>query len=496
MRKVVIAEDEMLVRMGIEASLAWNELDLEVAASVADGERALECCEALSPDILLTDIRMPKLDGITLLRRIRGNNPRMRVIVITCIEDFDVLHNAMELGITGYLLKATMTPDDLRAVLLRALAELGDSAASPAAAGGEAGAVLYASFPPQTDPAAVKSASAAILEKLSTLGFWTAVTHSPQAVHIPFYGDYNESLRDGAVQGVQTEFRLPMPADIPDFDRVRTVLTDTMRYLTFELSLSPALLYHIYDGSARKMAALPERASILLNDPYFSGGTMLFLDTDFRCHSPVIHAKLSRLEDMPVYTGYRTGIRRERAVAHLHEAEQAFAVSKTGFESALLAFAAAVFGAEGFLPAPNTLSRLAVEIPESASAEEAMTLLEAAYPNFSLHPVYGAAIEETIRFIRDNLTATLLLPTLAKRASLSPNYYALLFKSAVGLSVTEFIARLRLERACDLLIEDQLSIQEIARACGFADVPYFSRFFKQYTGLPPRRWKNRHENAD
>ena len=69
MRNIVIAEDELLVRMGIAASIPWEELGLKIAASVADGESALEACASVRPEILLTDIRMPRLGGMELIRR-------------------------------------------------------------------------------------------------------------------------------------------------------------------------------------------------------------------------------------------------------------------------------------------------------------------------------------------------------------------------------------------------------------------------------------------
>ncbi len=475
MHSVVIAEDEMLCRMGIAASVPWNDLGLSIAASVSDGDRALEVCRELCPDILITDIRMPHLSGLELVRILRGENPRMRIIIVTCIEDFRALHEAMELGVTGYLPKATMTREDLLAVLRRALDELGAPVSAPQAqssSSDDAGAVLLASFPASASPAQVRSASAAILEKLSSIGFWSASSSEGRA-----------------------EFSLPLPASVPDFETLCRTLAETQVYLADVLECVPALLYHVFDRSAPlRLSALRDRAEAFFSEPYFSSEPVL-LDSDGGFSSAASRRIFAHLLENPACTGYRTGALRREALSSLQDAQRAFGISRASFDSSLLAFSERVFGGLGFLPSEDRLRALRGGIPASPTAAESLELLERSYPEFSLHPVYRDALTDSIAYIGEHLSESLGLPALARQVSVSPNYYALLFKSAVGLSVSEFIARLRLERACALLLEDRLSIQEIASACGFSDVPYFSRFFKQYTGQPPRRWKKSHEES-
>ena len=97
MNKVIIAEDEFLIRIGIESSLPWNDLNMEIVASVADGEQAWRSYLKYKPEVLITDIRMPVLDGIKLIKRIRNIDRKCRIIVITCIEYFDMMYSSLEL---------------------------------------------------------------------------------------------------------------------------------------------------------------------------------------------------------------------------------------------------------------------------------------------------------------------------------------------------------------------------------------------------------------
>ena len=130
MNKVIIAEDEFLIRIGIESSLPWNDLNIEIVASVADGEQAWRSYLKYKPEVLITDIRMPVLDGIKLIKRIRNIDRKCRIIVITCIEYFDMIYSSLELDITGYLLKSSMTQESMFRILSRLQAELnsGDDA--------------------------------------------------------------------------------------------------------------------------------------------------------------------------------------------------------------------------------------------------------------------------------------------------------------------------------------------------------------------------------
>lgn len=110
---VMIAEDEMLVRIGLVASVPWAELGLSVVAEEADGKRAYEAYLKHHPDIVVADIKIPGMNGIELLRAIREQDPTCVLIVITCVEEFAVLKEAISLGVAAYLVKATMDTQDI-----------------------------------------------------------------------------------------------------------------------------------------------------------------------------------------------------------------------------------------------------------------------------------------------------------------------------------------------------------------------------------------------
>lgn len=107
--RVVIADDHPIVRDGLKKLLALED-DLEVVGEAGDGREVLERVQELEPDVLLLDLRMPNLDGLSALQALQQSNRSTRVIVLTASEDKNEFVQAMKLGCSGIVLKQT-APD-------------------------------------------------------------------------------------------------------------------------------------------------------------------------------------------------------------------------------------------------------------------------------------------------------------------------------------------------------------------------------------------------
>jgi DNA-binding NarL/FixJ family response regulator len=102
--QVVLADDHDLVRAGIRSLLTTLE-GVQVMAEVRDGAELLELLESVHPDIVITDIGMPGMDGITAVRRIRERYPQLRVIMLTMDDSAESIRKAMAVGANGYVRK-------------------------------------------------------------------------------------------------------------------------------------------------------------------------------------------------------------------------------------------------------------------------------------------------------------------------------------------------------------------------------------------------------
>ena len=120
--RVVVVDDHPVVRAGIVGLLAGED-DLEVVGEGADGDEVLGLVETHQPDVVLMDLRMPRVDGATATGRLLAAHPDVRVVVLTTYEsDADILR-AVEAGATGYLLKDTPREDLVEAVRAAARGE-------------------------------------------------------------------------------------------------------------------------------------------------------------------------------------------------------------------------------------------------------------------------------------------------------------------------------------------------------------------------------------
>ena len=99
MYRILIVDDEALVRRGIKKSINWNELDIEMVAEAENGVEALEQVLENVPDIILLDICMPKMDGLEFASIIKQKYPQIRIVIITGFDDFEYARSALRAAI-------------------------------------------------------------------------------------------------------------------------------------------------------------------------------------------------------------------------------------------------------------------------------------------------------------------------------------------------------------------------------------------------------------
>lgn len=105
MYRVLLVDDEQLIIEGLTRVMPWESLGCTVVGTARDGREGLALVREKQPDILFTDIRMPNMDGLSMLAAIKSEFPGMQVCVLTAFRDFDYAQEAIKLGVCRYLLK-------------------------------------------------------------------------------------------------------------------------------------------------------------------------------------------------------------------------------------------------------------------------------------------------------------------------------------------------------------------------------------------------------
>ena len=130
LRKVFLVEDETVIREGLRDRIPWDQFGYRFVGEAADGEMALPLIRKTKPDVLITDIKMPFMDGLSLSKIVSKEFPRMKIIIISGYDDFEYARQAIEVGVDQYLLKP-VTRMKLKNVLL----ELKDKISSESLSG-------------------------------------------------------------------------------------------------------------------------------------------------------------------------------------------------------------------------------------------------------------------------------------------------------------------------------------------------------------------------
>ena len=491
MYTVLIAEDEMLVRMGLAASVLWEKLDMQVVADAADGQKAYELFVEKKPDIVITDLSMPGMDGITLIRNIRASGEKCAVIVVTCMDRFDLLHEAMELGVVAYLVKVTMSISDIHSALIKARDALG--APRPRLNDPQHAACASSAFESYLLDGALTPKQ--LKERGEREGFdvlpnyYLCVAHlrSPQAVSWQLQnalkGMLLEQLKNQHVLQVlkQEDCLIALFTRSPKVHEMirrgeafRQYVQDSFNLqLTLGVSieaLDTAELPQRLAGMRAVCDAMPEPAIL-----WFDAQGRL-ADTHMKAEFAQLREALWHVRDYAFAYG---------AVVRAYELEDAFAQNATLFTGLANQLASLLWDRAGVSP------------EQRAVLEKG--LREAGNPNGVLQylfryaverlPVYRQEIRMVISFVIRHPEGDLSLKRAAALVSLHPQYLSNLFKREAGVNYSDFVCATRLLAAQRILREGHQSVQQISDALGFSDQAYFCRKFKQLTGKTPAQWR-------
>jgi len=123
--KIIIIDDEPMILMGLQKLVQWEEINCVISGTAKNGEEGLELIKQIQPDIVISDIRMPKLSGLEMIHSVQKIQKDTKFIVLTGHRDFDYAREALDLGVIKYLLKPTNI-EDIKSAVLEAMMMLDD----------------------------------------------------------------------------------------------------------------------------------------------------------------------------------------------------------------------------------------------------------------------------------------------------------------------------------------------------------------------------------
>jgi len=533
--KIIIAEDEHSFRRGIVEAIDWQLYDVEIAGEAENGREALELMKQQPAELLLTDIRMPHMNGLDLIRKAKEAGFSFHSVLLTGYNEFDYAKEAISLGVSDYLLKPCMPHDILRVVL--------DVKKKIEASEQEERAL--------TEINRTWSRSIQLL-KNQVLSQWITQPVMPLEDRTMSMREYNLSLQPEsivvgrieldtaennhgtrsnrdlellryAIMNIADEtlkplyskklevFRFgeemlwigncPEGANNVDHGEMMALLK---KNLESYLMLSVSLALSSIKQSVNDAKIAYEEASHAMGVRFYQGNGGVFFYTDMK----------SQQQDKPaIWEDPYLDRTEKELLAHLQSGQYGGAVD-------VIEAGISYLKNQPSYPRPEIiwrvnglimeLRRLATErysvsiewqnnlvnwmesIPTMKTLDECSAILqkivqsivEAASNMKQLH----RTVQATIELISTKYHTNLTLEIAAKETFVSNSYLSWLFKQELGVNFLDYLHQFRIERAKELL-KSSYKIYAVAKLVGYSEERHFSSTFKKWTGMTPSQYQ-------
>jgi len=536
MYELMIVDDERAVVEGIAATLPWRELGIETVHKAYSGQEALDRLAAAAVDVVITDIRMPGISGIDLIRQIRQTWPRTKTILLSGHSEFEYAKEAMRQHASDYLLKP-VRDEDLRASVETALAQIRAEWEAVASYERAVGA-LRANLPLlRADLLGEllegrKSPSDALRDKLELLELPFAVGDQTAVVLVRLEGEFAQydarslSLFEYAIVNMAEElfqdgFRLwtakdrydylvllvkPEGDEAPDTSRLETLAVQLQKQVAFYLKGTISLVASPWGEFPSQLVDLYESAVASLRRRIGAEREFFVSLRQVDGDAAGTAGALKSLYEPPSLLQLFEGGRWEAAEEKL---DQVFAELQSRFEDSLEHLL------EVFFAIASTLSHVAHKngrrledligrefelVTRGGTLRSAAQLQE--WTRHAIGRIRGdmeseakdtrsTVVKQVHEYIEHHLAGDLSLNAIADHVHLHPVYLSRVYKLETGSMLSDYLFRYRMDKAAYLLKNTDDRIYEIAEQLGYTNPPYFIKVFKKEFGMTPQEFRDR-----
>ncbi|RXZ84885.1 response regulator [Paenibacillaceae bacterium] len=533
--KIIIAEDEQSFRSGIVEAIDWQLYDVEIVGEAENGKEALDLMRRHQPDLLLTDIRMPQMSGLDLIRKAKEAGLSFQSILLTGYNEFDYAKEAISLGVSDYVLKPCMPHDILRVVL-----DMKQKI--------EASAQEERAF---TEINRTWNRSIQLL-KNQVLSQWIQQPLMPLEDRILAIREYNLSLtpeqivvgrieldKDDNGRNIRSNRDLELlryailniadetlksvygrklevfrfgeemlwigncPGQAEDFcheDKLALLKNNLESYLMLTVSLALSSIKPsvndaklAYEEASRAMGArfyqgsggifvYSDRQSEQANnpsiweDPYLERAEKELLahlqNARYGEAVDVIEESIAYLKDQPSYSRSEIIWRVNGMIMELQRLAKERYASSIEWQNDLVNWMESI-------PTMKTLDDCSAILQKIVQS-----IVEAASNQKQLH----RTVQATLELIRSKFHTNLTLEVAAKETFVSNSYLSWLFKQELGVNFLDYLHQYRIEQAKELL-KSNYKIYAVAKQVGYTEERHFSSTFKKWIGMTPSQYQ-------
>ncbi|WP_110930423.1 response regulator [Paenibacillus bouchesdurhonensis] len=528
MISLLIVDDERRAREGIRNVIDWNAHDIQIAGEACDGSEALKILEQNSVDIIITDIRMPVMDGLDLIKEVSRLYPSIRNIIYSGYDDFVYAQKAMTFGTCEYLLKPSR-PDEILEIVKKQAININEDKKQ-----NEAMEKLRVGFQNSLPLLRERTLNRLVLlsERLPTdrlelmLGlnnitfpkmlFGVLVLEIDNFYTLEQKYDYEEiELFKFAIKNI-TEEVLSHTLVCAAFEHQDTIISilntdqwidtkksqEIMTKLQMRVSQYLPLTVSIGVGSLDKGIShlhTSYRESVNALEKRFLKGSQKIVnymeeDTEEATSYPlseekaIIQAIISGNQEVMVekFNVFHDALKPESSSrSHVHNSMLALAFSLFHFCIEKNINTDEIFE-EDFSKLPKILTSSSIDVIKNVITGIMFRINDHMNSSKNNNRIF----QEALAYINQNYNKDISRNTVAREIFITPGYLGILFKQKLNMGFLEYLHQIRIDHATELLSNPGIKISAIAYQVGYQDEKYFSQVFRKYTGLTPNQYRN------
>ncbi|MCM3712502.1 response regulator [Alkalihalobacillus oceani] len=514
MLNVLLVDDEFIVRQGLKAMINWDDYKMNVLLEANNGKDALALLEEHQIDVIVTDIRMPLMDGIELTRKAKESYPDMKVMLLTCYDDFEYVQEAVALGASGYLLKTDLEGGSLEKQLQKIAKEVQqerekrESYQRLEVKARESAALIkekqIKSILKGGEPQPIHQELSWLLASHLILKIVFARPVSLKNVERAFYRLFDKNISFlFQMEDLSFLALTGFPADLGSSQQKILEWKARMAGELFaELNELEGSM-NLYEGMSFQLETLCKTYQSLCSKAEahcFYNGFGHFVSAE------TIGSAEFEPPVLDFHTLHQLTIMRDwvHLKAQCEEIFLLFETEQTDVETVKMATMTMVETVMLGLKSNSNLHTKnwgsnSLDYKEKVKALQTFQDVKNWFyhgleklEDSRLQFIGGShhVIRQAVSFIEQNYAKDLTLEELSREVGLSKSYVSTMFKKGTGKSFVEYLNDVRLEKAKELFLHSELKIFEVAEKVGFHDPKYFSKQFKRMTGMSPNRFRS------
>jgi two-component system response regulator YesN len=520
MYRVIFVEDEIVTREGIRDNVDWAGNGFEFAGEASDGEMALQLLRTEKPDVLITDIKMPFMDGLQLCKIVRERMPGVQVVILSGHDEFEYAQKAINLGVKEYLLKP-VTVKDLHEVLQRLAAQLNRERTEQEKLKmlqdqvEENKAILKERFMLKLVLGAMSSSEA--IEKGQMLDldlmarYYLVVILKARLADRSDSFDYDEYRQIQQIVADQVENNPDVFLLKKDWEEFILLMKgNTAEYLEEERDFLVGRInqeikrtrYRLVIGAGAPKSRISQiyksfiEAAVDIQNASNEGAAGL--------STPIDKSEILKIDKTAVENYLKTGAKQEydeffdSFIRPLGDAAlKSYLIKNYILVDVILTTARFLHDLgsdiDQVVDEFNSIETILMSIHNIEQLKEQVRKIMISALDFR-SSLTASHHRDMIRQVKEYIHTKfpdpdLSLQEVAAKANLSPSHFCVIFNQEVGQTFKEYLTEIRIKKAKELLRSTALGATEISCRIGYSDPHYFSYVFKKNTNMSPTEYR-------